>query len=110
MKKLIFSLLLCGCVAGSIFWWRVDSQSISEAPKIESISEYDYNKALGHNAAIKQFCPEKENMLVDLSNKKVVIYTNKDKDGERNGYDGYGYAEGYHRALEYIFRPTTCSR
>lgn len=107
MKKLIFSLLLCGCVAGSIFWWRVDSQSISEAPKIESISEYDYNKALGHNAAIKQFYPEKENMLVDLSNKKVVIYTNKDKDGERNGY---GYAEGYHRALEYIFRPTTCSR
>jgi len=108
MKKLIFSLLLCGCVAGSIFWWRVDNQSISEAPKIESISEYDYNKALGHNAAIKQFCPEKENMLVDLSNKKVVIYTNnKDKEDERNGY---GYAEGYHRALEYIFRPTTCSR
>lgn len=97
MKKLIFSLLLCGCAD--------NHHGISEATKIENISEYEYDRIQGHNAAVEQFCPENKSMLVDLSSKKVVTYVNKNENVETNGY-----ADGYHNALELIFRPRTCPR
>lgn len=107
------SLVLClfafGCSA---------ERPVAPEAKIDFISEYEYERALGQNAAVLQFAswqsrkdPEGfdlskyEGMIVDLSGKTVVSYaSSEDEDPKR------GYADGYHEALDLLYTNTSCTR
>lgn len=82
-------ILALGCSSSDI-------QDAPDPPKVvEEISEYDYDYYSGHNAAVFQFGSQYSDLVVDLSNKEVTIYTNNN--------DHTGYADGYHRALDIIY-------
>jgi hypothetical protein len=87
MKKiLIFSCLFIGCSS------KIDTIVVDNSQQ-ETISQYDYDYYSGYNAALSQF-DSGSIESVDLSNKKVIAYTNDS--------DSNGYADGYHKALDII--------
>lgn len=59
-----------------------------------NMSAYDYEYYSGHNAAVAQFGSQYPDLIVDLSDKKIVSYVS---DSDRQGY-----ADGYHKALDII--------
>lgn len=61
---------------------------------IEIINEHEYEYYCGYNAAVLQFENEHSDLIVDLSNKKVLTYT--------ASKDNNSYADGYHKALNII--------
>lgn len=63
-------------------------------PPVEIISSSDYEYLCGINAAVNQFGTDHSDLIVDMSNKKVLSYVS-------DSYDN-AYADGYHKTLEII--------
>lgn len=64
---------------------------------LEDISSYEYDYYSGQNAAVSQFGKDSDSdLIVDLSNKRVVSYTSDE--------NHQGYADGYHKALDILDR------
>lgn len=61
---------------------------------VEIISSSDYEFFCGNNAAVNQFGTNHSDLIVDISNKKVLAYVS---DSYNNAY-----ADGYHKALDII--------
>jgi hypothetical protein len=105
MKKFLFLLFFAGCSVTE----TTEVVKNNEEKSVEIISEYDYKKILGYNAAIAQFYnpdsfPVVGLMPQDLSNKKVASYSSE-TDEENTGYE-----DGYHEAIDTLFEKNSCSR
>lgn len=91
MKKLLKHSLLLLIVSGCSYSQQPLSSPVVQS---ESISGYDYEYYCGHNAAVSQFGSNHPDLIVDLSNKRVVSYVSDS--------DKSGYVDGYHKALDII--------
>lgn len=85
----ILLIIVCGCLPNF---------PPANNTMLEDISSYNYERLLGHNAAISQFGAGNEDLFVNLDNKRVVSYV------ANEGNIDNAYADGYHNALDLIQR------
>lgn len=95
MKKILAAFALAVLAVFSPSLWQASENGF------EIFSQQD-DWVNGYNSALRQFAPEDvfEKMYIGKSETKSVKYVVE----KENEEDGLPYAEGYHKALELLFR------